>query len=670
MGILVRDQIGVKVDPINEDKAKEFIKDDNGIFTLGGGRSLITKLAASHWGYINKNGFLYDPNTIEGTLPTWTKPYPKPVLTYHPKTEDIQVDPVGRVIGSNYNIGVAREFIEDDLIPANKPHGYIELLSRISEPDAISKVLDGRYDTVSIAAVATGVSCSICGANVATEDTECTHKRFKRYDKKGNYDENGLLCHYKAGPLCGRHVAFVLTPSDVYAGVKEAHMEGEALSDSVMRLPIELFILSDSEEMMMSLNDNDSTNIFDQVEEPGKKSIIFDMMHVEPDIDDGIEEYVELVLGDKKLTQSDRDKLSSSTFCGPDRSFPVPDEAHARAALFMVNKSKLSSKEKSKVKDCVMSKMKSNGWGNNDSNSDNNLDNNLDNNGKEVNNMGATVKLDTLDILELTEDEIRILAENPESLTEDAKLSYGARKNLPDSAFCGPDRSFPAQDAAHVRNGLARLNQSKGKAKGPILSCLRSRAKKYGIKVATKVKDEAKEELVDAIYDIYLNDASIDDILAIDRVQEYISANYIAKSEVGSISSQESLDNLKKATDELDKIKKDMADKDVEINALNTRIIEMTKSTKESLIDRIVELKTIAIPAADGNKLRDELSTRTEESLNEALKDAKGDVANIVPAEIVKGKGIQDNRDNDKDNNQSLGEMRMRKLFPQLFSNN
>ncbi|MFA4987561.1 MAG: hypothetical protein WC712_13345 [Candidatus Brocadiia bacterium] len=74
--------------------------------------------------------------------------------------------------------------------------------------------------------------------------------------------------------------------------------------------------------------------------------------------------------------------------------------------------------------------------------------------------------------------------------TVEAKLSYANRQKLPDSAFCGPGRTYPAHDAAHVRNGLARLSQFGGKlsssVRAKILACLRSRAKKYGIKVGGK----------------------------------------------------------------------------------------------------------------------------------------------------------------------------------------
>lgn len=83
---------------------------------------------------------------------------------------------------------------------------------------------------------------------------------------------------------------------------------------------------------------------------------------------------------------------------------------------------------------------------------------------------------------------------------EEAQLTYKKRENLPDEAFCGPNRTYPAHDAAHVRNGLARLSQfGKGKkSSSRILSCLKTRAKKMGIEVS-----ETDEE---AIYNWFMTE--------------------------------------------------------------------------------------------------------------------------------------------------------------------
>ena len=227
---IVCDTFSMNTPELNSDKVREFMINDSGTGGLKGGRSLLTRIAASHWGYINKNGFFYDPETVDGSLPTWTTPYKKPILTYHPKAEDKEIVPIGRIIAATYKEGVARNYIEDNAIKDNVPHGYLEFMTRVSDEGAIPKVLDGRYDTVSISAIAVDVRCSICN-DVVSKDT-CEHQRFSRYNQDGERDKNGDICYYTAGPLLGRHLAFVVTPSDIYAGVKNAEFE-EDISDSI-----------------------------------------------------------------------------------------------------------------------------------------------------------------------------------------------------------------------------------------------------------------------------------------------------------------------------------------------------------------------------------------------------------------------------------------------------
>ena len=109
----------------------------------------------------------------------------------------------------------------------------------------------------------------------------------------------------------------------------------------------------------------------------------------------------------------------------------------------------------------------------------------------------------------------------PADMLLEAKLSTKTRKNLPDSAFCGPNRSYPAHDAAHVRNGLARLSQFGGKmssaAKAKILGCLRSRAAKFGIKTGGNDKKEmvvATGDEAVAFVDKYCQEHGLVDVLA------------------------------------------------------------------------------------------------------------------------------------------------------------
>lgn len=68
---------------------------------------------------------------------------------------------------------------------------------------------------------------------------------------------------------------------------------------------------------------------------------------------------------------------------------------------------------------------------------------------------------------------------------EEAVLSYKARQKLPDTAFCGPKRSYPCQDAKHIRNAFVRLSQFGRKMpealRKRIHACIMRKAKAKGV---------------------------------------------------------------------------------------------------------------------------------------------------------------------------------------------
>lgn len=61
----------------------------------------------------------------------------------------------------------------------------------------------------------------------------------------------------------------------------------------------------------------------------------------------------------KKLTTKQRKKMKSSTFCGPNRSFPVPDCEHVRVAKAYLGRSKYSASSKKRIAACINRKAKS-----------------------------------------------------------------------------------------------------------------------------------------------------------------------------------------------------------------------------------------------------------------------------------------------------------------------
>jgi hypothetical protein len=56
-----------------------------------------------------------------------------------------------------------------------------------------------------------------------------------------------------------------------------------------------------------------------------------------------------------------------------------------------------------------------------------------------------------------------------------AKLTAAKRNALPNSAFAGPHRSFPVQDASHARNALARASQFHPELKAKIRAKVRKK---------------------------------------------------------------------------------------------------------------------------------------------------------------------------------------------------
>jgi fructose-specific component phosphotransferase system IIB-like protein len=60
----------------------------------------------------------------------------------------------------------------------------------------------------------------------------------------------------------------------------------------------------------------------------------------------------------KKLTTKDRKKLQKSTFCGPNRSFPVPDCKHVGTAKAYLGRSNFSAATKKKIAACINRKAK------------------------------------------------------------------------------------------------------------------------------------------------------------------------------------------------------------------------------------------------------------------------------------------------------------------------
>lgn len=93
---------------------------------------------------------------------------------------------------------------------------------------------------------------------------------------------------------------------------------------------------------------------------------------------------------------------------------------------------------------------------------------------------------------DLIKQDYELIAEFEGLSIQEAKLEYSERQKLPASAFCGPNKTYPAQDVNNVRKSLAKLSQFGNKllpaVRSRIEEGLKLKAKRFGIEVAeTKI---------------------------------------------------------------------------------------------------------------------------------------------------------------------------------------
>lgn len=249
--------------------------------------SIKVKIKATHFSpFINKNALKYTEKAVTKGAKSWIAPFKKPQLVAHNKNSD----PIGRIV--DYKI-----------VKNPNDDNYVQLIAKITDKAAIEKVLDGRYNTVSVGSKSARVICSECD-QVLTEDGLCEHK-------KGTYNEKGELIYWIIDQIEYTEDSFVNEPADEYSGIEEIDI-GSGWTDYNTFL------------------DTNSSNLIN----------------------------MEDSMADAKLSIETRNKLADSSFCGPGRSFPAHDKAHITAGLKLLELTKFTDSTKNKIKAALYRKGK------------------------------------------------------------------------------------------------------------------------------------------------------------------------------------------------------------------------------------------------------------------------------------------------------------------------
>lgn len=163
--------------------------------------SLMVDIEAMHAApHRTRNYTRYMPDCLKNSVPTWTKPYCRPLIKHH-NEKDGKI--IGRVIDARYKT--------HDTFSGTPA---LELTVNVPGEEAKQEVKNGISQTVSIGVMADDVRCSICGAQLSNGEW-CEHERGEVYknERTGEMEE----CCWDIYSMEAKELSYVIVPSDMYA---------------------------------------------------------------------------------------------------------------------------------------------------------------------------------------------------------------------------------------------------------------------------------------------------------------------------------------------------------------------------------------------------------------------------------------------------------------------
>lgn len=498
------------------------------------GHSLLVHVAASHSGIVNSNRRFYRPDKMQESIHTWlpqkakdgtTLRTPRPVLIGHNEQGDV----LGRVLEAKYideswkyagdfpivkdflfyqrdgrkrkNLYESVDWVVDNLLPLDEYTGlgYTDLGLRITNPEAIRKVLADEYLTVSVGFRTDAAVCSLCHTDWAT-DGKCGHKIGEI--------EDGHQMFLIAGSLNNQEVSFINFAADPFATTlskkvltdslekmfflglpiiqqNSAIADGLQLSDGLI-FEADMFAAEDPMESVIDMNTLDlaalGTEIKSQELTQARAKEIKDSLTAwSPETDDQKSKKRSLVSTvTAKIRKNGWDKIQDSA---SDSDKAVTEELRS-----LMEDGKVEPVVSEPVKDkaeCTCGNSEAecvcdaeDAWENWSAATDEDRDFFADTDGIYAE---LEVELDAA----VTDGALTA------DVVKDAKLSSEKRGELEKGSFCGPNRSFPVTDCAHVtaaRRLIGRAKVSDG-AKSKILACVSRKAKSLGCGSSDKKSD-------------------------------------------------------------------------------------------------------------------------------------------------------------------------------------
>jgi hypothetical protein len=212
--------------------------------SMRSGKEMLLTIAASHYGFRNRNWTVYRHDTVRDDIQSFVAPTPKPIIQQHrPKQSDVY----GHIIAADFkytsyyqNISLKHkiedletpeyiQLMKEVILPKQKADprfdglAYLELVGRMTNKTGISKVLDREFISVSIGASPNRLICSECGQDQVV----------KMCDHYGNKQNNTFML---AESLNYKELSFVDTPADPFGRITRIH-DGVEDEDSWEEVP-------------------------------------------------------------------------------------------------------------------------------------------------------------------------------------------------------------------------------------------------------------------------------------------------------------------------------------------------------------------------------------------------------------------------------------------------
>lgn len=347
------------------------------------------------------NGRLYPQRRVKKGNASWLADYPKPVLLNHKSVSGLfggePCDPIGRVNAYRYRTFVNNK--EDENLVVEGGTGVTQLVSIITDQDAVDKVMDKRYLTTSVGFVTNALICTVCNSDWAA-DQRCEHVPNQVYKVENCQDaaKRSIVCYLRAGDIEYQEWSFVNIPASKKASITSHKIvnalleKGDCLSVGSIPLHFDslsfgdkkysLLLPSEKEVIVVGNHKEDKDGWVRSVNEEGSEDDpneeymdeeAFAYAHVLKSLidenildytlmekEDGLstEDITALIkeLEDAKLSTKQRKSLKTGSFCGPKRSFPANDCAHVRAGFRLLSRASVSSETKARIRACLSRK--------------------------------------------------------------------------------------------------------------------------------------------------------------------------------------------------------------------------------------------------------------------------------------------------------------------------